>query len=383
LIQARAFLDALHDTHFGLVSGVPCSRFAPLINAAIDDSRLRYVAAANEGDAIAIAAGAELGGSGGVAMLQNSGLGNAVNPLTSLIQTFGVPILLVITHRGRPDGPADEPQHVLMGRITLGMLDLMEIPWAPFPDDASELQAAIGQAVAHMRSKRAPFAFVIGDPALEGCAAKSPFVHRESAARRRRQVKGGDLPLRAEVLEAIRAASHPTDAIIASTGYCGRDLYALGDAPSQLYMVGSMGCAASLGLGVALAREDRRVIVIDGDGAVLMRMGALATVGFEHPSNLVHIVLDNGRYESTGGQETVSGSIDLPAIAAGCGYATVLDTDDPLAVAEFLGADGPAFARMRIQPGVPDSLPRPSVTPLEVAARFRAFLSNGGGAYDG
>lgn len=133
MIKAESFAEAVKKRGFGLWTGVPCSYLKPFINFVIDDPEQQYVAAANEGDAVAIAAGAQLGGLRAIAMFQNSGLGNAVNPLTSLTYTFKIPILLIVTLRGEPGGAPDEPQHKLMGEITERMLDLMEIPGNIFP----------------------------------------------------------------------------------------------------------------------------------------------------------------------------------------------------------------------------------------------------------
>jgi phosphonopyruvate decarboxylase len=168
--------------------------------------------------------------------------------------------------------------------------------------------------------------------------------------------------------------------VIASTGFAGRELYALDDRRQQLYMVGSMGCAMSLGLGLALAQPKRRVIVLDGDGAVLMRLGGLSTVGYERPANLVHVLLDNQMHESTGGQSTVSHSVDFASIAAACGYPVTARATTPEEVAAFLARDGaPALSllHVKIVPGAPDDLPRPTITPPEVAARFRACIKEG------
>jgi phosphonopyruvate decarboxylase len=165
--------------------------------------------------------------------------------------------------------------------------------------------------------------------------------------------------------------------LIATTGFTGRELFALGDRPNQLYMVGSMGCAVSLALGLAIARPDRRVIAIDGDGAALMRLGAMTTVGYEKPPNLLHVVLDNGLHESTGGQATVSSGVDFCAIAAAAGYPSVAATADPGALGALLAEckAGLAFVHAPILPGVPAKLPRPTMTPAEVALRLRALLT--------
>lgn len=389
MIAARAFIQAARSRGFGLYAGVPCSYLKPFINCVIDSPDLRYIGAANEGDAVAIAAGAELAGQRAVAMFQNSGLGNAVNPLTSLTHTFGIPVLLITTLRGEPGGPPDEPQHQLMGEITTGLLALMGIPWEYFPAEEEQLSPALDRALTHMETRRTPYALVmkkgtVAPHALESRPARRPTFECAS-------MPFGRAPqyTRTEMLRAVQHAVSPGysrgdgprdqsgDLLIATTGYTGRELYACQDRANQLYMVGSMGCASSFALGVASAQPRRRVIVLDGDGALLMRLGALTTIGYERPNNLLHIVLDNEVHESTGGQSTVSHSVDFCAIAAASGYPTTVRIESPEALEEFIAAmdTGLRFAHIKIRTGVPDNLPRPSITPAQVADRTRDFLA--------
>ena len=173
--------------------------------------------------------------------------------------------------------------------------------------------------------------------------------------------------------------------MIATTGFTGRELYACDDRHNQLYVVGSMGCASSIGLGLAWARPDRRVVVLDGDGAMLMRLGALATLAYEQPKNLVHVLLDNEAHESTGGQSTVSHSMDLAGVARSCGYADVskVDTAEDLESALRDRRPGLRFVSLKTRHGVPDDLPRPKVTPREVAGRIRKVLADDTGAARG
>jgi len=375
VIDARSFIAAARQRGFGLYTGVPCSYLTPFINYAINSGELQYIAAANEGDAVAIAAGAELGGLSAVVMFQNSGLGNAVNPLTSLTWTFRIPVLLIVTWRGEPGGPADEPQHELMGAITPQLLELMGIPWALFPDEESAIGPALDKAMAHLQGERRPYAFVmrkgsVADTRLSGSPGRSP---RQPVATMSRPAP---VEQRQAVLVAIRAAAGERDLLVATTGFTGRELYALGDTANQLYMVGSMGCAASVALGLAMARPDRRVIAIDGDGAVLMRLGALTTVGAEAPPNLVHVLIDNGQHESTGGQATVSPGVDFCAIAGGAGYPAVTVAARAADVQALLADREPGlrFVHVPVLPGVPAGLPRPAMPPAAVAERFRASL---------
>lgn len=378
MATAAAFVRAVRQRGFQLFTGVPCSYLEPFINHVIDEPSLRYVGAANEGDALAIAAGAELGGAPSVVMFQNSGLGNAVNPLTSLAATFRIPLLLIPTLRGDPQAPPDEPQHRLMGAITTRLFELMQIPWELFPSDDAEVVRALDRAVTHMRERGTPYALVMRKDTVEAHALRSSPEPRPPRAASL-PAPAAPFATRREVLELLRERAGDGDVLVATTGYTGRELNALGDGPNQFYMVGSMGCASSLGLGLALARPDVRVIVIDGDGAALMRLGAWATVGYERPPNLVHLVLDNQRHESTGGQSTVSHSVDFCGIAAACGYPRVARPRSLDELARFLEqARGElALAHVPIRPGTPRNLPRPTVRPDEVAQRLRAHLCRG------
>ncbi len=387
MIEAKEFVERACESGFGLWTGVPCSFLTPLIDCAIAHPALRWVASANEGDAVATAAGAVLGGGRGLAMMQNSGLGNAVNPLASLTYTLRIPVLLIVTLRGDP-ALHDEPQHELMGLITGRILEELRIPWEPFPTDPAQLAPALARACAYLDGEQRPYAFIMrkgsvaahrgGGPAPRRAARGSGGVVRRAGSRPR-----SERPSRAEALRRIVALTPPErSVVIATTGYTGRELAAIDDRPSQLYVVGSMGCASSLGLGVSLAREDVRTVVVDGDGAALMRMGNFATLGSHGAENLVHVLLDNEVHESTGGQATVSGSISFGGIAAACGYALALEGDELSLLDELFAAGnvgGPRFASLKIRPGTAPEPPRPKLSPEQVRARFVDHLLGIGG----
>lgn len=376
MIEASQFIESARSAGFGLYTGVPCSYLKPFINYVIDSEQLRYVGAANEGDAIAIAAGAELAGLRSVVMFQNSGLGNTVNPITSLNYSFRIPSLIIPTLRGEPGGARDEPQHELMGAITTQMLDLMKVRWEYFPVEADEIEPAISRAVTHMDKEHLPYALVMRKGSVAPTALHAKPVERVPELYSGTVAKAS--ATRREVLLAIQSAA-PDAILVATTGYTGRELYACEDRPNQIYMVGSMGCAISMGLGIALAQPDRKVVVLDGDGAALMRLGAQSIVGYERPANLVHVLLDNAIHESTGGQATVARSVNFCAIAAASGYPHVVSIADPAAIGARINdsANGPVFLHAPTLPGVPDDLPRPTVTPAEVAVRLREYLSHG------
>lgn len=376
MISADQFIEGLVSRDLDFVAGVPCSFLTPLINRVIASPRLRYVGATSEGEAVAISAGAALAGRRSAVIFQNSGLGNAVNPLSSLNTPFRIPSLIVTTWRGQP-GLKDEPQHELMGRITQPLLDLLEIPHAPFPGTPDEVSERLDAAFAHMDSTGLPFALVMrdGDVAAEPVHAKAEPSRPPGT--RWRSERGGERPMRRDILEAFIDLEADA-AVIASTGKCGRELFTLADRPRHLYQIGSMGGASALGLGVAL-NSRRRVVVLDGDGAALMKLGNLATIGAYRPETLIHVVLDNGVHDSTGGQPTVSPSVHFADIAIACGYAWAGSCDHLEgfvdAYRQALRAGGPALLHVRIAPGSTPALGRPTLAPPEVAARFRAYLA--------
>ena len=378
MIDAQAFLRQAKFKGFDFFTGVPCSFLTPLINGVLNDSDTRYVAAASEGESVAIAAGAWLAGRETVVMFQNSGLGNAVNPLTSLNYPFRIPTLLICTWRAGPS-LKDEPQHELMGEITPDLFELMRIPYSLFPSQDDEIAGRLDDAKAQMAQSGLPAAFIMqkGDVADQDLGDASPPI-AAGPGKVDDRLSGMAPASRYSALERMLSVLPETAAVIATTGKSGRELFTLNDRRQHLYQVGSMGCAAGMGLGVALNTE-KPVVVVDGDGALVMKMGTLATIGAYAPKNLVHLVLDNGTYDSTGGQPTVSGGVDFAGVAAAAGYAKGVRCDDldgfAAVLTEALKDGGPTLIYLKIAPGSLKELGRPTVTPPEVAARFKAFLA--------
>src|SRR5262245_35624439 len=377
MIAADEFLAPARARGFDFYTGVPCSFLTPIINRVIGDRALTYVGAASEGEAVGIAAGAWLAGRRSAMMCQNSGLGNAVNPLTSLCFPFRIPALLIVTWRGQP-GIGDEPQHELMGQITQTLLDTMRIPHRDFPKRAGDVAAALDAADAAMAASALPFAFVMARDTVRDDGLDQTTPPPRPPGKRRDFAEGGVRPPRAAVLERVVAALPPAAAVVVTTGKAGRELFTIADRPQHIYQVGSMGCASAMGLGVALCAT-RPVVVLDGDGAALMKMGSLATIGAEAPANLVHVVLDNGVHDSTGGQATVSTVVDFAGVALACGYASGAVCDSAAgterALAAALATPGPHMVHARIAPGSMAKLGRPTIAPSEVARRFRAFIT--------
>jgi phosphonopyruvate decarboxylase len=378
MITAQAFMDEASHSGFDFYTGVPCSYLTPLINGVLSNRELTYIGAASEGEAVAIAAGAWLAGRRTVVMCQNSGLGNAVNPLTSLNAPFRIPTLFVTTWRGRPGEP-DEPQHEVMGRITHELLSLMGLERRPFPNEDALVAPRLAEAVQSMETTGLPFAFVMAKGDMADSALDQPARSLPEPGRRDDFMTGGARPTRVQALERFLSLTDDATAVVATTGKCGRELFTLADRDQHLYQVGSMGGAVGMALGIALNTQ-KRVVVLDGDGAALMKLGSFATVGARGPANLIHVLLDNGVHDSTGGQATVSASVDFAGVALACGYGYAAACDE---LAGFERAwrmasmvERPALIHLRIAPGSMEKLGRPTVKPEAVARRFKAFLAS-------
>jgi phosphonopyruvate decarboxylase len=385
---AERTVEAVKARGATLFTGVPCSSLAGVIDCAIADPDVHYVGATSEGEAVGIAAGAWLAGGAGVVLCQNSGLGNMVNPLTSLTWPSRIPLLVVCGWRGRPGAP-DEPQHQLMGRITPELLDLMEVPWRAFRPDDGGIAGDVDAAWDAMAAARLPFCLLLDGtmPSGEGPAAPAPRPRPRSGAPAPAELLGGEARVaRAPALERLLETVGDEVAIVATTGKTSRELFTLADRPQHFYCCGAMGCASAIGLGVALGTP-RRVVVVDGDGAALMKLGNLASVGVHAPPNLVHVVLDNGVHDSTGGQATVSDRMSLPEVARACGYRRVTSCtelgDLGEALRTALTTPGPHLVHVRIRPGSMNALGRPTVSPSDVAERFRRFVAGADGSAEG
>jgi phosphonopyruvate decarboxylase len=377
MIQASDFIGPAKAQGFKRWAGVPCSFLTPFINSVIDDPEMSYISAANEGDAVAAASGAAVAGCRAVAMMQNSGLGNAVSPLSSLNWVFRIPILLIVTLRGEP-GLQDEPQHELMGQITGRILDELQIPWDWFPREADSVEGALMVANWNMDRSGLPYAFIMKKGSVDKTELKSRWqpASRPTPFLAEDYQTGEPQLTRQQALAAV-VEQTPEDetVVIGTTGYTGRELFAIADRPNQLYMVGSMGCASSFGLGLSLALPGKRVVVADGDGAALMRMGNFATIGAYGGDNFRHLVLDNGVHESTGGQSTVSRAISLAGVARACGYREAAEGLAADELEAFLrGRHGPALLQLKTKRGVPEGLPRPDVKPRQVRLRLMQHL---------
>ena len=333
----------------------------------------RHVVAANEGNAIAIAMGHALAtGRPALVYLQNSGLGNTVNPLLSLVdpEVYGVPVVLLVGWRGEP-GVQDEPQHVKQGRITPAMLDVMEVPWQELHAGVSDVQAVVKSAVDASVERQGPSAIVVRkgtfsrfSPNPEPVASMAPLSREQALAR---------------VVKAIPASA----LVVSTTGMLSRELFELrvasgGGEALDLLTVGGMGHASSIALGAALADPEREVWCLDGDGALLMHMGALAVIGRNAGPRFHHVVFNNGVHDSVGGQPTAIDVVDIPALARASGYrwadraVTVQEVDQRLSDQD---GQGPSLLEIVVRPGNRPDIGRPTHTPKEARGRLQRALA--------
>ena len=376
MISSNRFIDCLTRKGFETFLGVPCSMLKPLINNVINRDDTDYFAANNEGEAVAVAAGAYLAGQKAVVMLQNSGLGNAVNPLSSLNFVFRIPVLLIVSWRGEP-GNEDAPQHELMGRITKDQLSLLQIEHDTFPESDEQVEPKIQRAVEYLEQTSLPYALVMSKGSVLGYDLKTKNRNVSGHMVRASNIKplSESILLRHEAIAIVAEAAGDDALMVATTGKTGRELFAYKDRSNYFYTVGSMGCASSIGLGVALYQSSIPVIVLDGDGAVLMRLEAMVSIGHHRPSNFIHVILDNGAYDSTGGQQTLSAGVQFPELAMACGYQTALSVnksgDLSAAIAAAVSATGPHLIHVKIRLGSAQNIPRPTLSPPEIASRFR------------
>ena len=382
MIEAKEFIEAARELGFVRYTGVPCSFLTPFINYVINDNALEYIASTNEGDALATTSGSVIGGQRSIVMMQNSGLGNAVSPITSLSYIFRIPFLIIVTHRGEP-GVKDEPQHELMGQITEELFNTMRIPSETFPSETKEIIPALQRAEKFMSKEHRPYAFIMKKGSITPQKLDKKMIKdiakSETEIRSLFDEKLTRLNRNTVLRHIINHTSVDDSVLIATTGFTGRELFSINDRVNHIYMVGSMGCASSFGLGLALARPDLKIIVIDGDGAGLMRMGNFATIGTYASNNFIHILLDNEVHDSTGGQSTVSKNINFAMIAKACGYSMTLSGNKMELFDELFSLnknEGPAFGHLKICSGTIENLPRPNVKPNEVLRRMMRHINS-------
>ncbi|NNG28263.1 MAG: phosphonopyruvate decarboxylase, partial [Ignavibacteriaceae bacterium] len=259
----------------------------------------------------------------------------------------------------------------------------MQIGWAHFPNQSDEIEKILNTADEYLKRESKPFALVMSKKNVESYNLQSSkekySFHSDFKQEEKFNVPYNQRHTRNEALKIVNKVTGKGTAIIATTGYTGREMYEVEDRENQLYMVGSMGCALPLGYGVAITKPKLKIYVIDGDGALLMRTGTMATVGAHQPENLIHILLDNEVHESTGGQGTVSGGVSFSTIAKGFGYKHTFSSDKINEFEEAINLasskSGPSFIHFKIKKGASKNLGRPVITPVQVKERLIKYLN--------
>lgn len=378
MIDTAELIAALRRRGVRLFTGVPDSLLQSFSVCLMAQGarKKEHIITANEGNAVALAMGHYLAtGAPALVYMQNSGLGNTVNPIASLAdpEVYGIPMLLMLGWRGEP-GFKDEPQHIKQGRVTEGQLALLEIPhWVVGAD--TPIDEVLEQAFAAMRARGGPVALLVKAGALgevKLAAPGAPLGWRDA-----------DAPLlREAAIERILDALAPDDIVLTTTGKSGREVFELrvkrGQPQRDFLTVGGMGHTASIALGVALVSPLRRVVCLDGDGSMLMHLGATAIIGDLAPRNLIHVLLNNQSHESVGGQPTVAGKVDFGAIAKACGYRAYHSARDLAGIdamfATLDGQDGPHLCEIHLWQGSRKDLGRPSSTPQQNKLAFMAHV---------
>lgn len=370
-VSPRGLYDALTSAGVDFWAGVPDSLLKHFCAFLMDHvAGDKHIITANEGSAVALATGHFMA-TGNIPLVycQNSGLGNIVNPLLSLADpmVYSVPMVVMIGWRGQP-GVQDEPQHRKQGEVMLDMLHAMGVPSHVLDarDSASANIALASAAVSDAKVRQGPVALVIPKGLFTPHQLALQEAHLSSLSRE-------------NAIEKLVALLKPTDIVVATTGMIARELFEVRERRRERHdqdflTVGSMGHCSQIALSIALAHPDRRVICLDGDGALLMHMGGIATIGAQAPRNYFHIVLNNAAHDSVGGQPTVAGQIDLPALftASGYRYTKVADQVDA-DLKELLDEQGPAMLEVRVARGARDDLGRPTISPVE---NRNAFMRN-------
>ncbi|MBQ1175420.1 MAG: phosphonopyruvate decarboxylase [Treponema sp.] len=373
MIRPSYFYDLLIKNGTDFFAGVPDSLLKNFCAYVTDNAPSeKHIISANEGSATALACGYHMA-TGKIPMIymQNSGEGNMVNPMLSLADrdVYSIPMLIVIGWRGEP-GVHDEPQHVKQGKVTCDLLDAMKIPYEVLSENEAELPGQFEKAYKYIKENNAQYAFVI---------RKNTFDEYKLV---------NNIPVegkmsREEAIEKIMLSADDKTAFVSTTGMASRELYELRDKHNQAHdrdflTVGGMGHCSQIALAIAMNKADRQVYCIDGDGASIMQMGGMATIGTRNPSNMVHFVMNNGAHDSVGGQPTVGRQIDLCAIAAGCGYENVVKVETPEELDAVLHDDETksklTFVEVLVTKGARKDLGRPKSTPVQNKEALMEFL---------
>ena len=372
-IKPTDFFDQLTGHGVEFFTGVPDSLLKEFC-LCVDDRvpSKRHIIAANEGNAVALAAGYHLASKSlPLVYMQNSGLGNAVNPLLSLCDpdVYSIPMLVMIGWRGEP-GITDEPQHVKQGKIQLELLDTMDIPYEIISSHDDQCKDKISRLVETAKNNKRPVVLLV---------KKGTFETYDKDIKKMDDQR----MLREEALEIILEHIDENTIVVSTTGKTSREIFEIREKRNESHQqdfltVGSIGHCSSIALGIALAKSDRKVVCIDGDGALLMHLGSLTSIASLKPKNFRHILMNNEVHESVGGQDTAAKNVNLSAIVKSMESSKMFKAETPEelkeTIIEFIADIGPAFLEVKIRPGSRDDLGRPTIKPVDNKDNFMTFL---------
>ena len=366
-MDACKFLDHLEDLGGSFITGVPDSLLSPFIDEVVDRYGIsdKHIVAANEGAAVGLAAGHYLAtGKPGIVYMQNSGIGNAVNPICSLLheKVYSIPVVFVIGWRGEP-GVKDEPQHVFQGEVTLELLDCLEIPYVVVSKETDDLTDTVKEFRQYLNDGK-PVAFVIQKGALSN--DNKPDYSTDAEISREEALE--------KIFDMDDSAGESKNVYVCTTGKLSREVFEIRERQGSghsfdFLTVGSMGHSLMIAQGIALAKPEMHVFCLDGDGAALMHLGSLAVAGVQGSKNLTHIVFNNGAHETVGGLPTVCDTLELAEVALSLGYAKTYQVDtinDLSSVLEGVkDKEGPVFIEIVCNLYSRADLGRPTTTPVQ------------------
>ena len=374
-IKPAEFYDQLSSHGVEFFTGIPDSllkEFCLCIDDRIPGDK--HIIAANEGNAVALATGYYLAQKSlPLVYMQNSGLGNAINPLLSLCDpdVYSIPLLVMVGWRGEP-GVKDEPQHAKQGKVQLELLDAMDIPYEIISKDDDQFAKKISNAIEIAKTENRPVVLLIKKGAFEKYSNDT-------------QCSDDQRMNREEALKIILGNLDDNAIVVSTTGKTSREIFEIREKNRQSHekdflTVGSMGHCSAIALGIALAKPHRQVVCIDGDGAMLMHLGSLTSIATLKPKNFRHILMNNEVHESVGGQETAAKKLDLSAIVEAVGSSKMFkaETSDDLEsnFNDFISCTGPSFLEVKIRPGSREDLGRPTIKPVDNKENFMKFLEN-------
>ena len=373
MIRPQFFYELLKENGTGFFTGVPDSLLKSFCAYLTDTvASKNHIIAANEGCAVGLAAGHYFAtGRVPLVYMQNSGLGNTVNPLLSLAdrEVYSVPMLLVIGWRGEPN-VHDEPQHVKQGKITIPLFDTMGIKNEILVTEEQEINTQIKRAVHYMQEQQTPYALIV---------KKGTFEKYKLSEKTEKHLELE----REKAVQLVASALDDNSVVVSTTGKISRELFEYREMKGENHehdflTVGSMGHSSQIALGIALAQKGRKVYCFDGDGAIIMHMGSLGIVGNLAPKNFYHILFNNGAHDTVGGQPTIGFDINFIQIAHHLGYKSVISVDNENALQSILHSldtyEAPVFLEIKVRKGSREDLGRPTTTPIQNKESLMNFL---------